>query len=484
MMLPAFFAALLAVSLAQTAVNQFPDGFLLGAATSAYQIEGAWNESGKGESIWDHMFHEQPIFTTDGATGDVACDSYHKYKEDVQMLRAINATAYRFSISWSRVLPKGDLSVINQPGIDYYNNLINELLANGIQPVVTMYHWDLPQALQYLGGWANEVMVDYFADYAKLLFDNYGDRVKWWITFNEPVIIVWGYAIPGMPPGLPATGVGDYLATRTLVKAHARVWHLYDEQYRATQNGSVGMTFSSSQYEPYTNSTEDIEATERQRQFKVGIFAHPIYSQEGDYPVVVRERVDNNSKAEGLPRSRLPKFTQEEIEYIRGSADFFGLNTYGSQYIAAGEFPIAPSRRHDSGVIEKDDEIPLDQSAAGFRKILNWVVAEYPGYPIFVSENGLGNDGSVGLNDTDRIEYFSAFLPALLQAVNLDNVPVVGYTCWSLMDNLEWQLGYSKKYGLYQVDFDSPDRTRTPKESAYFMSTIYGTKQVPEKFFR
>ncbi|XP_047121904.1 myrosinase 1-like [Schistocerca piceifrons] len=218
-----------------------------------------------------------------------------------------------------------------------------------------MYHWDLPQALQYLGGWVNEIMVDYFADYAKLLFDNYGDRVKWWITFNDPVMSVWGYAIAGVPPGLPATGVGDYLATHTLVKAHARVWHLYDEQYRATQNGSVGMTFSSPHYEPYTNSTEDVEATERQRQFK----------------------------------------------------------------------------------------IPLDQSAAGFRQILNWLVAEYPGYPIFVSENGLGNDGSVGLNDTDRVEYFAAFLPALLQAVNLDNVPVVGYTCWSLMDNLEWQLGYS-----------------------------------------
>ncbi|XP_049791827.1 myrosinase 1-like [Schistocerca nitens] len=261
------------------------------------------------------------------------------------------ATAYRFSISWPRVLPKGDLSVINQAGIDYYNNLINELLANGIQPVV-------------------------------------------------------------------------------------------------------------------------------------GIFAHPIYSVEGDYPAVVRETVDNNSKAEGLARSGLPKFTQEEIEYIRGSADFFGLNTYGSQYTAAGDFPIAPSRRHDSGVITKDDEIPLDQSAAGFRKILNWVAAEYPGYPIFVSENGLGNDGSVGLNDTDRVEYFAAFLPALLQAVNLDNVPVVGYTCWSLMDTLEWQLGYSMKYGLYQVDFDSPDRTRTPKESAHFMSTIYGTRRVPEEYFR
>ncbi|XP_047004523.1 myrosinase 1-like [Schistocerca americana] len=191
---------------------------------------------------------------------------------------------------------------------------------------------------------------------------------------------------------------------------------VYISTYVCKSVCSVGMTFSSLHYEPYTNSTEDIEATERQRQFKLGIFAHPIYSQEGDYPAVVRERVDNNSKAEGLARSRLPKFTQEEIEYIRGSADFFGFNTYGSKYVAAGDFPIAPSRRHDSGVIVKDDEIPLDQSAAGFRKILNWLVAEYPGYPIFVSENGLGNDGSVGLNDTDRVEYFAMVRHHIMQA--------------------------------------------------------------------
>ncbi|XP_047122100.1 myrosinase 1-like [Schistocerca piceifrons] len=306
-----------AVVSAQTATNRFPDDFMFGAATSAYQIEGAWNEDGKGESIQDNFFHNHPLFILE-QNGDVACDSYHKYKEDVQMLKALNADVYRFSIAWPRVLPNGDLDVINQAGIDYYNNLINELLANGIQPLVTMYHWDLPQALQYIGGWSNELLADYFVEYARILFENFGDRVKWWITFNEPHQFVEGYAVPWGAPGQRAPGIGDYLATHTVIKAHARVWHLYDEQYRATQNGSVGITLKMDWPEPETNSTEDAEAAERARQFVMGMFGHPIYSKDGDYPAVVRQQVDANSKAEGRPRSRLPTFTQEEIEYIRG----------------------------------------------------------------------------------------------------------------------------------------------------------------------
>ncbi|XP_047122103.1 myrosinase 1-like [Schistocerca piceifrons] len=230
------FAAALAVASAQTAADRFPDDFMFGAATAAYQIEGAWNEDGKGENIQDYLFHNHPEYTA-GDTGDVACDSYHKYKEDVQMLKALNANVYRFSISWARVLPTGDVDIINQPGIDYYNNLINELLANGIQPMVTMYHWDLPQALQYIGGWPNELLADYFVEYARVLFENFGDRVKWWVTFNEPATFVHGNTDVRMAPSQPAKGIGDYLAAHTIIKAHARVWHLYDEQFRASQNG-------------------------------------------------------------------------------------------------------------------------------------------------------------------------------------------------------------------------------------------------------
>ncbi|XP_047004535.1 myrosinase 1-like [Schistocerca americana] len=196
-------SAVLATGSAQSATNRFPDGFLLGATTAAYQIEGGWDEDGEMSEF-----------------GDIKT----------------RANVYRFSISWPRILPTGDLDVINQPGIDYYNNLINELLGNGIQPLVTMYHWDLPQALQYLGGWPNELMADYFVEYARILFENFGDRVKWWITFNEPAYFSNAYASVGFAPSQNASGIGGYLSTHTVIKAHARVWHLYDEQYRATQN--------------------------------------------------------------------------------------------------------------------------------------------------------------------------------------------------------------------------------------------------------
>ncbi|XP_049837071.1 myrosinase 1-like [Schistocerca gregaria] len=469
------FTAVLAVVSAQTASNRFPDDFMFGAATSAYQIEGAWNEDGKGESIQDNFFHNHPLFILE-QNGDVACDSYHKYKEDVQMLKALNADVYRFSISWPRVLPNGDLDVINQAGIDYYNNLINELLANGIQPLVTMYHWDLPQALQYIGGWPNELLADYFVEYARILFENFGDRVKWWITFNEPHQFVEGYSVPWGAPGQRAPGIGDYLATHTVIKAHARVWHLYDEQYRATQNGSVGITLNMDWPEPETNSTEDAEAAERARQFVMGMFGHPIYSKDGDYPAVVRQQVDANSKAEGRPRSRLPTFTQEEIEYIRGTADFFGMNNYNVTFVTPGLRGHNPSKKRDTAVITSAPE----SLSWGLRKQLNWVATQYPGYPIIITENGHLNLG--GRNDTDRIEYYTEYLGAVLEAIYTDGVPVIGYTAWSLMDNVEWNRGFTVTFGLYEVDTSSPNRTRTPKESAGFMAEVFRTKQLPNQY--
>ncbi|XP_049837164.1 myrosinase 1-like [Schistocerca gregaria] len=473
-------ATVLAVAAAQTAVNQFPEGFLLGAATAAYQIEGGWNEDGKGENIWDHMLHEHPEYGTNGNNGDVACDSYHKYQEDVQMLKALNANVYRFSISWARILPTGDVDVINQPGIEYYNNLINELLANGIQPMVTMYHWDLPQALQYIGGWPNPLLADYFVEYARVLFENFGDRVKWWITFNEPASFTGGYGSSGLQaPSQNASGIGDYLATHTVLRAHGLVYHLYDEQYRATQNGSVGITLNIAGTEPLTNSTEDLEAVERSLQFEAGHYAHPIFSQDGDYPAIMRERVDANSAAEGRPRSRLPTFTQEEIAYLRGSSDFFGVNHYYTNIVTSGESGISPSKTRDSGIVST----AIRPYPWAFRNILNWIANEYPGYPIIVTENGFAALGYGGLNDTYRIIYYRAYLTALLQAVNTDGVPLIGYTAWSLMDNLEWNSGFTVKYGLYEVDFDSPNRTRTPKDSVAFLSQVYGSREVPQDYF-
>ncbi|XP_063232396.1 myrosinase 1-like [Bacillus rossius redtenbacheri] len=211
-------AVLTVVSCVSARNLTIPDGFMFGAATAAYQVEGAWNTSGKGESSWDYLYHAYHM----NETGDVAADSYHHYKEDVRAAKTIGLSHYRFSISWARILPNGDLSHINQDGIDYYNNLINELQRNNITPVVTIYHWDLPQHIQFLGGFVNDIFIDYYVDYAKILFTHFGDRVKYWVTFNEPLVFVAGYGSGQFPPGVTAVGVGDYLATHNMLKVHAR----------------------------------------------------------------------------------------------------------------------------------------------------------------------------------------------------------------------------------------------------------------------
>jgi beta-glucosidase/6-phospho-beta-glucosidase/beta-galactosidase len=226
---------------ANAAINRsFPANFKFGAATASYQIEGAWNEDGKSENIWDHICHENPTFVVNQDTGDIACDSYHKYKEDVAILKDLGVDFYRFSISWSRIIPEGVAdSPVNQLGINYYKNLIQELLDNGIEPMVTMYHWDLPEALQDLGGWLNPELVDHFAYYAKTLYEELGDSVEHWLTFNEPKqTCLGGYGDGNMAPGYNFTGLEDYQCTHILLKAHAKAYHIYDEEFRAEQQGN------------------------------------------------------------------------------------------------------------------------------------------------------------------------------------------------------------------------------------------------------
>lgn len=218
--------------------NNFPEDFLFGVATAAYQIEGAWNEDGKGENIWDNFTHGHPEYIEDNSSGDIACDSYHKVDEDIALIKSLGVDFYRFSLSWSRILPKGYSYNVNEDGIAYYNKLINGLVAEGIEPMVTLYHWDLPEVFQDLGGWPNELIADYFEDYAKVAFDRFADRVKYWITFNEPYNVCYqGYGNVKKAPALNMTGFADYLCTHTVLKAHARVYHLYNETYKSKYNG-------------------------------------------------------------------------------------------------------------------------------------------------------------------------------------------------------------------------------------------------------
>ncbi|XP_047004905.1 myrosinase 1-like [Schistocerca americana] len=292
-----------------------------------------------------------------------------------------------------------------------------------------------------------------------------------WLTFNEPNMFSNGYSsTTGFTPGANASRIADHLTAKTILLAHARVYRLYDQHFRLKQRGNVGVTLDGAWYEPLTNSKEDADASERQLQFEVGLWANPIFSLLGNFPKVVRQRVAANSKQEGRATSRLPTLSPSEIHLIKGTADFFRLNHYFSSFITSGSSGQEPSKLHDTGVVTST--IPDYPTAYwitdvpwGLRKLLNWVHKSYPGYPIFVTENGWG------------------YVSAILRAINEDGVPMVGYTNWSLIDSLEWMDWYTMKFGLYSVDYDDPKRPRTPKASVAVLADIYKNKAVPWKDF-
>ncbi|KAJ9579873.1 hypothetical protein L9F63_004475, partial [Diploptera punctata] len=445
------------------------------------------DDDGKGWNIWDTLTHQRPDYIFDKSNGDVACDSYHKYKEDIQLLKQLGVNFYRFSISWARILPKGYANYINKYGIDYYNNLINELLANSIQPMVTMYHWDLPEELQDIGGWPNIKLADYFEDYARLLFTHFGDRVKLWITFNEPASFVGGYGSTGHLPSAPAIyqpGIADYLAAHTVIHAHAKVYHMYYREFKKQQKGKIGITLNAPACKPDNSSINDEEACERLMQFNLGYYAHPIFSKEGDYPDVMKERITKNSKEEGYPASRLPTFSKREIKHIRGTYDFFGMNVYTGVLAKDGEMGPIPSLLRDGGVkVSQDPTWPSSASAWlkvvpwSMRAVLNWISKEYNNPTVIVTENGFSDHGE--LNDTARIKYYISYLKEMLKAIHEDGCNVIGYAAWILLDNFEWNRGYTEKFGLYHVDFNDPTRPRTEKQSARIYREIIKTRKIP-----
>ncbi|CAH1647057.1 unnamed protein product [Spodoptera littoralis] len=475
-------------------IYYFPDDFAFGVSTAAYQIEGAWNEGGKGESIWDKYLHEHPKYTKDGSNADIATDSYHKYIEDIEMIKKLGVRYYRTSLSWPRILPDGTDNKINKEGVLHYRTLFKELIKANITPVVTLYHWDMPTIFVDLGGWSNPVSVDYFEDYARTSFRLFGDLVKYWLTVNEPhqhcVSSYGGSTIPG----LKSPGVALYLCTHNILLAHARVYHIYHQEFRDEQKGKITLSLDCNWSMPKHNGRpEDQEAAERHLEMHVGMFAHPIYSKTGDYPELVRQRIDNASHEEGFSKSRLPYFTDEQIEALKGSSDFFSLNHYTTYLIRApsieDEWEI-PSYDHDTGVKVEQDlswSVPgvswLSVYAPGLRKMIKWITKKYGNeIPIIVTENGVSDRGQ--LDDYDRVSYFNEYLYELLLAIHEDGSNVKGYFAWSLMDNFEWDDGYSQKFGLYKVDFNDPKRKRTPKLSAKIFHNIVCTRTVDFNFLK
>ncbi|XP_050670747.1 myrosinase 1-like [Leptidea sinapis] len=469
----------------------FPKEFLFGVSTAAIQIEGAWNEDGKSPSIWDQLVHSNPTFVRDRSTPNVAANSYHLYKRDVQMVRELGVDIYRFSISWPRILPNGLANSVNTLGLQYYRNLINELERYNITPMVTIYHWDLPQKLQDIGGWTNAHIIDYYTDYANILFENFADKVKYWVTFNEPMqTCIEGYGGTYRAPALNRHGIAEYLCTHNLLKAHASVYHLFNRQYRPLYGGKIGLALDSNWAEPRSNSSSDRQAAQLYLRTHMGLYANPVYSAEGNYPPEIIKLVDEKSRQQNYSQSRLPKFTPEEVEYIRGTADFFGLNHYTTYLLSMATKPVGqiPSHENDVGIVRVQDPTWPSMSSSswlkvvpfGFRKLLHWISKSYNNIPIIVTENGYADYS--GVHDKARVSYYNHYLNALLHAIHEDRSNVQGYFAWSLMDNWEWDDGYVSRFGLYLVDFESPNKTRTAKDSARLYTRVVATRGLPADY--
>ncbi|XP_030526661.1 beta-glucosidase 13-like isoform X1 [Rhodamnia argentea] len=474
--------------------SSFPRGFLFGTASASYQYEGAANEGGRWPSIWDTYTHKYPGKIDDGSNGDVAVDSYHRYKEDVGIMKEMGLDAYRFSISWSRILPKGKLSGgVNMEGINYYNNLINELLAQGIRPFVTLFHWDLPQTLEdEYDGFLSPHIVDDFQDYVGVCFEEFGDRVKHWITLNEPFSYsVGGYAIGLTAPGRCSkwqrlnctggdSGIEPYLVSHNLLLAHAAAVKLYRDKYQESQKGKIGITLVSPWILPYSDAKHHKNAASRALDFILGWYLDPL--SRGDYPHSMRSLVGE----------RLPKFSLLQSAMLKGSIDFLGLNYYTANYAAYSPHMIGPSPSYltdaHTNLSTMRNGIPIGPKAAsdwlyvypkGIRRLLLYVKKKYNDPLIYITENGIDefNNETLPLEqqlvDNMRIDYYYRHLCYVLRAIK-DGVNVKGYFAWSLLDNFEWNNGYTVRFGINYVDYKNGLK-RHPKLSASWFRSFLNT---------
>ncbi|KAJ8920012.1 hypothetical protein NQ315_006543 [Exocentrus adspersus] len=470
-----FVAFLLTFALGSADINPrvFPDNFKFGVANAAPQIEGGWDEDGKGETIWDHLAHRHPEKIADGTGPDIASDSYHKYKEDVAMVKAMGLDHYRLSIAWSRILPTGYPDKVNQPGVQYYKNLFKELKAAGVEPMVTLYHWDLPQPLQKeLGGWLNESVADLFAEYARICFGLFNDDVKLWITINEPKQVCQsGYGYGELAPAIASSGVDDYVCSRNILLAHAKAYHIYDDEFRETNKGRIAMVIDTIWYEPGSDSPADIEAAERAMQFNYGLYGHPVHI--GNWPQVVIDRVAERSRLAGYPKSRLPEFSKREIDYIKGTYDYIALNHYATNMVNASDAPVKDTGYwNDIGILTWRQPQWTGGEGGwftvvpwGLRSLLVWLKKTYGDIEILITENGYPDKTGV-MEDDDRIAYFEGYLSACLDAIYEDGINLTYYTAWTIIDDWEWLGGYTWFMGMHSVNFTDPGRARAPRKSA------------------
>ncbi|XP_054795431.1 beta-glucosidase 13-like [Prosopis cineraria] len=456
--------------------------FFIAVVESKTSVEGATKEGGRTPSIWD-TFVQQPNKIKNASTGDIADDSYHHYKEDVKLLKDIGFNAYRFSISWNRILPGGNLKGgVNKEGIAYYNDLINEIKSNGLEPLATLFHWDVPQSLEdEYGGFLSPKIVNDFKEYAEVCFKEFGEKVKMWATINEPLTFsTQGYEhgifAPGrcsswLPPKCTAgnSSTEPYIVSHHLLLAHAAAASLYKQKYQGSQKGKIGIVLNSGWQVPISDSKADKDAASRALAFTYDWYLEPLKS--GSYPEEMVKRVGE----------RLPKFSGEESKMVKGSYDYVGLNYYSSSY--AADTPCS-NVNHTAfsdacaSVTSEKNGVPIGPVAAsswlyiypeGLHELLVYTKEKLNNPVIYITENGVdeANTGKVDLDDHMRINYIKSHLAQVHRAIK-DGVNVKGYFEWALLDNFEWSDGYSVRFGMVHVDFEDESRKRTPKKSAHW----------------
>lgn len=446
-------------------IRTFPQNFVWGAATAAYQIEGAYNADGKGESIWDRFTH-QPGNILHNDTGDVACDHYHLMAQDVQLMKDLGLKSYRFSISWPRIFPAGR-GQINQRGLDFYKRLINQLLKADISPMATLYHWDLPQKLQEIGGWVNRDVAKYFVEYANLLFQELGELVPQWITFNEPWVIAFcGHAFGEMAPGFTSYQTALEVSHLLLV-AHG----MTVQSFRQTNcSGEIGITLNLTPAYPASQSVVDQKSAQMQNDFVNNWYLQPLF--KGSYPEELfkfyHDKVGEFSITDG------------DLTMISQEIDFLGINNYSRNLIKHN--PTANLLETEEVKLAENEytEMGWEVYPEGIYDLLLGVKKEYNPKAIYITENGAAYADQLTQNrvhDSERIAYLKGHLRSLHKAIE-QGVPLKGYYVWSLFDNFEWAFGYSKRFGLIYIDYDK--LTRIFKDSAYWYQQVIKNNYIEE----
>jgi beta-glucosidase len=451
------------------ATQHFPEGFLWGAATSSYQIEGAWQEDGKGESIWDRFAHT-PGKIIDGSNGDVACDHYHRWQDDIALMKGLGLHAYRFSIAWPRILPQG-VGAANQPGIDFYSRLVDGLLEAGITPFATLYHWDLPQAIQERGGWPQRFAAEAFVEYADVITRALGDRVKHWITHNEP----WCSGLLSHQIGEHAPGWRDWYAGLA-ASHHILLSHGWAVPVirRNSPDAEVGVTLNFTVATTAVRTPENLAAVRVFDGYFNRWFLDPVYGRR--YPA---DMVYAYQKAGVLPASGLDFVVDGDLEAIAAHTDFLGVNYYSRAVLkAAADGESFPVDDPEHATLERTD-MGWEIYPQGLYDLLCRLHFEYQPAKLYVTENGAsyadapGVDGRV--HDTRRIDYLRAHFIKAREAMAA-GAPLAGYFVWSLMDNFEWAKGYTERFGSVWVDYET--QVRILKDSALWYQQVIADNAV------